>query len=107
MTGLARLLCQQGLLEAPVVKTDGSVLFSNVTSGGAFEYVAGASKTVVESRKGIGGLALHVDGGLVMTGRDVSHTGPVAAANPDPPSAPVSTVLPIAGLCRSDTRSLM
>ncbi|WP_280444570.1 SMP-30/gluconolactonase/LRE family protein [Nocardia brasiliensis] len=76
MKNLARLTAQQGLLEAPLVKPDGSVLFSNVTAGGVFEYAAGETRTVVESRRGIGGLAFHVDGGLVMTGRDVSYAGP-------------------------------
>ncbi|MFE9577425.1 SMP-30/gluconolactonase/LRE family protein [Nocardia sp. NPDC006044] len=62
-----------GLLEAPVVEPEGSVLFSNVTGGGVYRYGGGRTATVVESRRGIGGLALHAAGGLLLTGRDVSY----------------------------------
>lgn len=68
----AELHSAPGLLEAPVTEADGSVLFSNVTGGGVFRYADGRAATVVESRRGIGGLALHADGGLLLTGRDVS-----------------------------------
>ncbi|MFC9434292.1 SMP-30/gluconolactonase/LRE family protein [Nocardia sp. NPDC057030] len=64
-----------GLLEAPVLEADGSVLFSNVTGGGVYRYADGRATTVVESRRGIGGLARHAAGGLLLTGRDVSYAG--------------------------------
>ena len=33
----------------------------------------GAITTVVEKRRGVGGIALHAEGGLVLSGRDICH----------------------------------
>ncbi|MEV6070715.1 hypothetical protein AB0L82_29590 [Nocardia sp. NPDC052001] len=60
-----------GLLEAPRPASDGSILFVNVGAGGVFELRDGAVGTVLPARRGIGGLAHHADGGLLITGRDV------------------------------------
>ncbi|MFF2557068.1 SMP-30/gluconolactonase/LRE family protein [Nocardia sp. NPDC058058] len=60
-----------GLLEAPRPASDGSILFVNVGAGGVFEFRDGAVGTVLPARRGIGGLAHHADGGLLVTGRDV------------------------------------
>lgn len=70
-----------GLLEAPRPESDGSVLFSDVTNGGVYRYVDGEVEAVVPARRGIGGLALHADGGLVMTGKDVAYSGPEGVAS--------------------------
>ncbi|WP_300608761.1 SMP-30/gluconolactonase/LRE family protein [Trebonia sp.] len=65
-----------GVLEAPAVADDG-VYFSDVTGGGV--YRVGQSGTppevVIPKRKGVGGLALHRAGGIVITGRDVRQVG--------------------------------
>ena len=63
-----------GLAEAPTVDTDGSLLFSDVLGGGIYRVDAhGAVTTVVPKRRGVGGIALHADGGIVCSGRDVVH----------------------------------
>ncbi|WP_405182046.1 SMP-30/gluconolactonase/LRE family protein [Nocardia sp. NBC_01377] len=68
---LRQLYSTEGLLEAPVVESDGSVVFSNVTAGGVYRHRDGDTGGVIERRRGIGGLAAHADGGFVMTGRDL------------------------------------
>ncbi|WP_083913248.1 SMP-30/gluconolactonase/LRE family protein [Nocardia concava] len=73
---LTELYSTPGLLEAPLVEPDGSVVFSNVTGGGVFRFRDGTTESVVASRRGIGGSAAHADGGLIMTGRDLAYTGP-------------------------------
>jgi len=63
-----------GLAEAPTIDTDGSVLFSDVLGGGIYRLAAdGTVTTVVPKRRGVGGLAVHEDGGIVCSGRDVVH----------------------------------
>ena len=63
-----------GLVEAPTIDTDGSLLFSDVLGGGVYRLAAdGAISTVVPKRRGVGGIAIHADGGIVCSGRDVVH----------------------------------
>jgi gluconolactonase len=63
-----------GLAEAPVVDTDGSLLFSDVLGGGVYRVdEQGNVATVIPKRRGVGGIALHADGGIVCSGRDVIH----------------------------------
>ena len=63
-----------GLLEAPRADAAGNVYFSDVTQGGVHRLAAdGGCSTVVPKRRGIGGLVLHADGGVVVSGRDVVH----------------------------------
>jgi xylono-1,5-lactonase len=59
------------LAEAPV--WDGTGLyFSNVLGGGVHRVEPGGRpSTVIAKRKGVGGAALHADGRLIVTGRDV------------------------------------
>jgi gluconolactonase len=62
------------LAEAPTIDVDGSLLFSDVLGGGVYRVDAsGAQTTVVPKRRGVGGLAIHADGGVVCSGRDVIH----------------------------------
>lgn len=63
------------LAEAPVGAPDGGVFFSDVLGGGVHHWSPGteAVETVIPKRRGIGGMALHEDGGLVVSGRDISH----------------------------------
>lgn len=62
------------LAEAPTIGTDGSLLFSDVLGGGVYRLdKAGKVTTVVPKRRGVGGLALHADGGIVCSGRDIVH----------------------------------
>ena len=68
-----------GLIEGPTWDPGRGLLFSDVPNGGVFCLdEAGRVSTVVEHRRGIGGLALHADGGLVVGGRNVAYKGPRA-----------------------------
>ncbi len=63
-----------GLVEGPTVAPDGSLFFSDVLFGGVYRLdPLGEIETVVPKRRGVGGIALHADGGLVMSGRDIVH----------------------------------
>jgi gluconolactonase len=63
-----------GLPEAPTLGPAGEVYFSDVLGGGVFRWAPdGEVGTVLEKRRGIGGMCLHAAGGLVMSGRDVIH----------------------------------
>jgi sugar lactone lactonase YvrE len=63
-----------GIAEAPLVGTDDRLYFSDVRGGGVYALDAELAVTeVIPRRKGIGGMTLHADGGLVVAGRDLSH----------------------------------
>jgi gluconolactonase len=63
-----------GLAEAPTIDRDGTLLFSDVLGGGVYRWDAsGTVATVVPKRRGVGGIAVHADGGFVCSGRDVVH----------------------------------
>lgn len=63
-----------GLVEGPRAAPDGSVYFADALGGGVHRWCPeGRVETVVPKRRGIGGLLLHADGGLVVSGRDVVH----------------------------------
>jgi gluconolactonase len=65
------------LAEAPRVEAAGSVLFSDVLGGGIRRWTDGEGvEVVVPKRRGVGGLAVHADGGFVCGGRDVLHVRP-------------------------------
>ncbi len=65
-----------GLLEAPRLRPDGAALYSDVLAGGVYEVdAAGAVRELLPGRRGIGGLVLHRDGGVVVTGRTLLHVG--------------------------------
>ncbi|MDP9335855.1 MAG: SMP-30/gluconolactonase/LRE family protein [Actinomycetota bacterium] len=63
-----------GLAEAPTIDIDGSLVFSDVLGGGVYR-IDGSGKvtTVVPKRRGVGGIAIHEDGGIVCSGRDLVH----------------------------------
>jgi sugar lactone lactonase YvrE len=63
-----------GLIEGPRCDAAGSLYFSDVVRGGVYRLTPdGAVGTVVPKRRGVGGIALHAEGGLVISGRDVCH----------------------------------
>ena len=63
-----------GLIEGPRVDGAGNLYFSDVTNGGVFRRRPdGSIDTVVPKRRGVGGIALHADGGLVISGKNVCH----------------------------------
>jgi len=63
------------LAEAPTIDRDGSLLFSDVLGGGVHRWRSSDDEvaTVVPKRRGVGGIAVHVDGGIVCSGRDIVH----------------------------------
>ncbi len=63
-----------GLIEGPVWDSERGLLFSDVLFGGVFCLeLDGAVASVFEHRRGIGGMALHAAGGLVVSGRNLSY----------------------------------
>ena len=63
-----------GLIEGPRVDAAGNLYFSDVTNGGVLRRRAdGTIDTVVPKRRGVGGIALHAEGGLVISGKNICH----------------------------------
>ena len=63
-----------GLVEGPTADDRGGLFFSDVLGGGVYRRDAsGEIETVVPKRRGVGGIALHADGGLVVSGRDLQR----------------------------------
>lgn len=63
-----------GLIEGPRGAPDGSLFFSDVQKGGVNCRRPDATiEVVVPKRRGVGGIALHADGGVVVSGRNVCH----------------------------------
>jgi gluconolactonase len=63
-----------GLVEGPTEDPHGGIVFSDVLGGGVYRVDrGGAVTTVVPKRRGVGGIALHADGGVVCSGRDIVH----------------------------------
>jgi xylono-1,5-lactonase len=66
-----------GLVEAPVWDAGQGLFFSDVLGGGVWRLGADDQITpVIPKRRGVGGMALHADGGLVVGGRNVAWVGP-------------------------------
>ena len=61
-----------GLVEAPCPDGSGGVLFSDVVGGGVHRWTPAGVETVLPRRRGIGGLVPHAEGGIVVSGRDLS-----------------------------------
>lgn len=63
-----------GLAEGPRADAEGRLYFSDAQNGGVHcREPDGRVHTVVPERRRIGGIALHADGGLVVSGLEVSH----------------------------------
>jgi len=63
-----------GLVEGPVWDSAHGLYFSDVINGGVYLLDrAGAVSLAVPKRRGIGGMALHDSGGLIVGGRDIAH----------------------------------
>ncbi len=74
-----KLASGYGLIEGPVWDPGRGLIFSDVLNGGVYCLDrSGHVSTVVEYRRGIGGIALHEDGGLIVSGRNVAYKGPAA-----------------------------
>ena len=70
---MERVATGYGLIEGPVWDAARGLYFSDVLNGGVFLLDrAGKVTTAIEKRRGIGGMALHEAGGLVVGGRDIA-----------------------------------
>ena len=70
-----------GLLEGPVWDPARGLLVADADKGGVHLIGRdGRVSMVVEHRRGIGGMARHADGGLVVSGRNIAYKGPAQAA---------------------------
>lgn len=74
MTGFETLATGYGLIEGPRVDSEGRLYFSDVQGGGVYRRnLDGEIETIVPKRRGVGGIALHADGGVVVSGRNICH----------------------------------
>jgi sugar lactone lactonase YvrE len=65
-----------GLQLPEALRSDGDGLyFSDAAAGGVYRWTEEGVATVIPKRRGVGGLALHADGGVVVTGRTLIHVG--------------------------------
>lgn len=65
------------LIEGPLWDPARGLFFSDVLGGGVYLLGSdGEVETVLPERKGVGGLAFHEDGGLIVTGRGVAYLPP-------------------------------
>ncbi len=61
-----------GLIEGPVWDQARGLIFADVVNGGVRALAPdGRLTTIVAKRRGVGGMASHADGGLVLGGRDI------------------------------------
>jgi D-xylonolactonase len=71
---MENLIDGYGLIEGPVWDPARGLIFSDVINGGAMCLsVDGTLTPVIEHRRGMGGMALHADGGMIVSGRNISH----------------------------------
>lgn len=74
---MERVATGYGLIEGPVWDPQRGLYFSDVMNGGVYLLDHGGKVSpVVAKRRGIGGMALHANGGLVIGGRDIAHVDP-------------------------------
>ena len=64
------------LVEGPRSDGKGNVYFTDALGGGVHRWSPDGIDVVVPKRRGVGGLALHTDGGVVVSGRDITHVAP-------------------------------
>jgi gluconolactonase len=79
-----------GLVEGPRGDSEGGLYFSDVRGGGVYRLAPdGTVATVVPKRRGVGGIAIHADGGIVCSGRNICHVrGGETRVLFDPPDTP-------------------
>src|SRR6185295_2380121 len=74
---MERLASGFGLVEGPTIDPNGDLVFSDLQGGGVKRLGANGSVTdVIPHRRGIGGIAVHADGGFVISGRNVAWKRP-------------------------------
>ncbi len=74
MAEVETLASGYGLIEGPRCDKKRGLYFSDVRGGGVYRLTEdGEIETIVPKRRGVGGIALHADGGIVISGRNVVH----------------------------------
>ncbi|HEY1708068.1 MAG TPA: SMP-30/gluconolactonase/LRE family protein [Rhizomicrobium sp.] len=74
---MKELVSGYGLVEAPVWDPAKGLYFSDVLNGGVYLLDRSDSvSTIIPKRRGVGGMALHEAGGLVVGGRNIAWVGP-------------------------------
>ena len=88
-----------GTLEVPTVDGAGGLYFSDIFNGGVYHLTAaGDIAVVVPRRRGVAGLCLHADGGIVVGGRNITHVRDgVSTILLDPAVLPVHEGAPVTG----------
>ena len=81
-----------GLIEGPVWDASRGLIYADVTNGGAFCLAPdGTISQVIEHRRGMGGMALHENGDIVVSGRSIAlkpaDGGPTLVILGDDPEA--------------------
>src|SRR6476659_3152991 len=72
--GLRLLASGFDALEGPTVDDAGNLFVSEVKRGGVLRISPnGRTEVLIPERVGIGGICLHDDGGLVVSGPDLAH----------------------------------
>ena len=70
-----------GLIEGPRVDEQHNLYFSDVPNGGVRRRTPdGEIELVVPKRRGVGGMVLHADGGVVVSGRNIQHVTEAGSA---------------------------
>lgn len=73
---MEKIVTGYGLIEGPLWIEGRGLLFSDVQNGGVYALDdTGRVSTVIEHRKGIGGMVEHADGGIVVGGRNICFKG--------------------------------
>jgi len=71
---LETLVTGYGLVEGPRVDSENRLYFSDARLGGVYRRSPGGEiETVIPKRRGVGGIALHADGGIVVSGKNICH----------------------------------
>lgn len=71
---MEKLASGYGLIEGPVWDSTHGLIFSDVIFGGVYNLdQSGNVNSLFKHRRGIGGMALHEAGGLVVSGRNISY----------------------------------
>ncbi len=74
MSTIETLATGYGLIEGPRIDPQDRLYYSDVHRGGVYRRSPdGNIETIVPKRRGVGGIALHVDGGIVISGRNICH----------------------------------
>ncbi len=73
---MEKIVTGYGLIEGPLWIEGRGLLFSDVQNGGVYALgTDGLVSTVLEHRKGIGGMSAHRDGGIIVGGRNIAYKG--------------------------------